>query len=254
MSQDSVQSPEKEPVEDQISGGPSQLVKESSEGADNKGGGKEQLVPEGDTNVEKLAANASEGLPAGQASSVTALITSTEELANIDMDEPQEVLSKFGNVLNSYYTVALAQSARSFTWALVAAGVGVVFFMGAIIFLLVRESVEAATVSAIGGAIVEVVAGLNFYLYGKTTEQAANHRFSLERMQRYLLANSLVESLSSSESKDESRAKLISAMSESDRATSQSQDNRDAKRQVKDNKDTPTLPSLRNQNDRQPNQ
>jgi hypothetical protein len=99
-----------------------------------------------------------------------------------------------------------------------------VFFIAAITFLLVRDSVEAATVSAIGGAIVELVAGLNFYLYGKATEQAASHRFSLEKMQRYLLANSIIESLSTAETKDDSRAKLVSAMAEEDRTTSRGRD------------------------------
>jgi hypothetical protein len=176
------------------------------------------------TNVTEIASNASSGLPTAQGDSIKALFASTDELARIDLDEPQEVLSASGNILNSYYTVALAQSARSFVWALVAAGAGVVFFIAAITFLLVRDSVEAATVSAIGGAIVELVAGLNFYLYGKANEQAASHRFSLEKMQRYLLANSIIESLSTAETKDDSRAKLVSAMAEEDRTTSRGRD------------------------------
>jgi hypothetical protein len=142
------------------------------------------------------------------------------------MNDPQAVLSAFGNILNSYYTVALAQSARSFLWAIIAAGVGVALFVGAIVFLLYEQSVEVSVVSAIGGAIVELVAGLNFYLYGKAIDQAASHRSSLEKMQRYLLANSIVESLTTDDEKDESRSKLISVMAEEDPDSSRKRKNR----------------------------
>jgi phosphoribosylformylglycinamidine (FGAM) synthase PurS component len=164
-----------------------------------------------------MAKDASSGLPAAQGASVKALFASTNQLASVALDDPQEVLSASSNILNSYYTVALAQSARSFVWALVGAGVGLLFFMAAVTFLLMKGSAEAAIVSAIGGAIVEVVSGLLFYLYGKTTDQAASHRSSLEKMQRYLLANSIIESLTTDEEKDESRTKLVSSMTDGNR-------------------------------------
>ena len=182
-------------------------------------------APAGDTkiDVETLAKDASAGLPSAQGSSVEAMITSTGQLANVDLKKPEEVLAASGNILNSYYTVALAQSARSFVWAVAASIVGLLLFVFAIYFVLTQGSADAAIVTAIAGAIVQVVAGLQFYLYGKTTEQAANHRFSLEKMQRFLLANSLIESLSEPTTKDESRSKLISEMSEED----EDQDNDD---------------------------
>jgi hypothetical protein len=191
--------------------------------ASNKTG---DLAADTTTNVQALAKDASAGLPNAQGSSVEALFASTDQLAQVDMNEPQEVLSASGNILNSYYTVALAQSARSFFWAVVASIVGLVLFGLAVYFVLSQDSPDAAIVTAIAGAIVQLVAGLQFYLYGKATEQAASHRFSLEKMQRYLLANSLIESLSEPKTKDESRTKLISAMSDEGRATSRSQDKR----------------------------
>jgi hypothetical protein len=196
----------------------------SSESSANKEAGTVQQVPEDSTDVKQMAADASNGLPGAQASSVEALFASTGQLAGVDKDEPQEVLAATGNILNSHYSVALAQSARSFLWALIAAIAGVGFFLAAVVFILVTGSAEIATVSVIGGAIVELIAGLNFYLYSKTTEQAAGHRFSLEQIQRYLLANSMVDSLTTDEAKNESRAKLISTMSQGDSATSRSRD------------------------------
>jgi uncharacterized membrane protein len=212
---------------------------------------------EGSTSVKEIAADASSGLPTAQKTSVEALFASTGELAGVDKDEPQEVLAATGNILNSHYSLAVVQSDRSFWWALVAAIAGTVFFLAAVLFLLLTGSEELATVSVIGGAIVELIAGLNFYLYGKTTEQAASHRSSLEKMQRYLLANSIVESLGSQETKDESRARLISAMSEEDRATSRSEDNGKTRSRNKDkapSQEGRRSPSAQNQNLRSPPQ
>jgi hypothetical protein len=227
------------PVEDPPSKGseasPGEVPKNKTDSADSSKAGDSAVTKTGGlaadttTNVEALATNASKGLPTAQGSSVEALFASTDQLAQVDMNEPQEVLSASGNILNSYYTVALAQSARSFFWAVVASIVGLVLFVFAVYFALTQGSLDAAVVTTIAGAIVQLVAGLQFYLYRKASEQAADHRFSLEKMQRYLLANSLIESLSEPKTKDESRTKLISAMSDEGRATSRSQDNRQDK-------------------------
>ena len=53
----------------------------------------------------------------------------------------------------------------------------------------------APLVSALAGGIVEVVAGLNFWLYGRTAVQLNAFHQRLERMQRFLVANSVSASL-----------------------------------------------------------
>jgi hypothetical protein len=55
---------------------------------------------------------------------------------------------------------------------------------------------------------VEVIAGINLYLYNKTTAQLAEFHQRLERTQRFLLANSIAESLEN-EQKQETRASLV---------------------------------------------
>jgi O-acetylhomoserine/O-acetylserine sulfhydrylase-like pyridoxal-dependent enzyme len=80
--------------------------------------------------------------------------------------------------------------------------------MGALVFLLAAQASLIATISVIGGAMVEVIAGINFVLYGKTTTQLANFHERLDRTQRFLLANSICESLNG-EIKEKARAALV---------------------------------------------
>jgi hypothetical protein len=77
-----------------------------------------------------------------------------------------------------------------------------VFFLSAVGVLLAEpflfqgQSVhDIAVVSVISGAIVEVVSGVNFYLYNKTTHQLAGFQNRLDQTQRFLLANSICGSL-----------------------------------------------------------
>lgn len=84
---------------------------------------------------------------------------------------------------------------------------GLLFFLGAVGFVLAGNAAEASTISLISGAIVEVIAGVNFYLYGKTIGQLSTFHSRLEVTQRFMLANSLCESLE--EAKDRTRAELV---------------------------------------------
>jgi hypothetical protein len=59
--------------------------------------------------------------------------------------------------------IALVQSRRIFFWALVGSGVGLIFFVGAFVHTFPTE------IAFLSGAIVEIVAGIIFVLYGKAT-------------------------------------------------------------------------------------
>jgi hypothetical protein len=87
----------------------------------------------------------------------------------------------------------------------------VAFFAGAVVFALL-STVTAASVPLIAGAIVEVISGVMFYLYGKTSSQLSAFHTSLEVLQRYLLANSICENLDG-EARNTARAALIQEIS-----------------------------------------
>ena len=111
-------------------------------------------------------------------------------------------------LLSRFYDLSLSQAQRSFRWALVAGMVGLLFFVAAIVFALF-DIERISTVTLIGGGMVEFISGVNFYLYGKTIGQLTLFQGRLEITQRFLLANSLCESLEDSVLRDQTRAQLI---------------------------------------------
>jgi hypothetical protein len=144
-----------------------------------------------------------------QASGVTSSVTNVvTQLAKADPSDVQQIAASEIRLLISYYDAVLAQARVSFRWALVAAGIGLGFFMGALVFLLTVQASLLATISVIGGSVVEVIAGINFVLYGRTTAQLADFHQRLDRTQRFLLANSICEALNG-EIKDKTRAALV---------------------------------------------
>jgi hypothetical protein len=124
----------------------------------------------------------------------------------------QEIAASQLELLAGYHQIALAQSRRSFFWALVGSGVGLIFFVAAVAFALATGIALAAVIPLLSGAIVEVVASIVFVLYGMTTTQLSNFHSRLEVLQRYLLANSLCESLDGEE-RNKARAALIQEIS-----------------------------------------
>jgi hypothetical protein len=108
---------------------------------------------------------------------------------------------------DQYYESVLHQAQRSFHWALFAAIIGLLFFLAAVAFLLLRQPQNISFVSLISGALVEAISALNFYLYGRASQQLINFHQPLERTQRFILANNICDMLH--DSKEEIRAKLI---------------------------------------------
>jgi uncharacterized membrane protein YgdD (TMEM256/DUF423 family) len=174
-------------------------------------------MAEGDSSsVQSKITQAAADLPKTQQAQVEGLVAQTAKLADVPSNETQQIFEVTTQMLNLHYTNGLTQARMAFRWALIAAIAGVVIFLGAIVFLVFKESTQIASIGAIGGAIVEAIAGLNFYLYGKTSEQLAGHRLSLDETQRILLANSIIPDMEQ-ENRDKERAKLISALTEEDR-------------------------------------
>ncbi len=125
-----------------------------------------------------------------------------------ESEDVQEIAISQINLLASFYTLTLEQSKRSFIVALIAAVIGLAFFLAAVSFILVNDRMSAAIISLISGGLVQVIAAIIFYLYDKTSVQLADFRARLDTTQRYLLANSVIEDLSE-ELKDQARFQLV---------------------------------------------
>jgi hypothetical protein len=131
-----------------------------------------------------------------------------QRLSQAEPGDIQKIAASQIELLNSFYTSVLGQANRSFIWALVAAIIGLVFFLLAITFLLVTNSPNLALVSTIGGVLIEVISGINFALYGRTTAQLANFHQRLDQTQHFLLANSICEALQG-EVQQKTRSELV---------------------------------------------
>lgn len=118
-----------------------------------------------------------------------------KDVSKADPSNIQEVAAAQFALSNLYYENVLAQAKRSFNAAVVASIAGLVFFLAAIAFAVSANRLTTSIISVIGGGIVEVVGGLNFWLYARTTIQLNSFHLRLERMQRFLLANSVTSGL-----------------------------------------------------------
>lgn len=121
--------------------------------------------------------------------------TAIDLVAAADPSDIQRVGAAQLSLSTSYYHSVLQQARRSFVAAISAAVAGFAFFIAAVTIILVKGTLSAGTVSAVAGGVVEVLSGLNFWLYSRTALQLDRFHLRLERMQRYLLANSLSTSL-----------------------------------------------------------
>ena len=131
-----------------------------------------------------------------------------ERVVQADPKNIQEVAITQLELSNSYYRNALQQSQHSFRSALIWASIGTLFIFAAIVFLIIQKPANLSYVSLIGGAVVEAIASLNFYLYGQTSKQLTSFQVPLDRIGRFLLANSVCENLKE-EIKQSTRAELV---------------------------------------------
>jgi hypothetical protein len=131
-----------------------------------------------------------------------------EQIAKAKPENIQEVAASQLAIITSFNESVLRQAQQSFNLALAAAAIGLIFFIAAVGFLLVSGTQAIATVSIISGALVEVISAVNFYLYGKASSQFSIFHNRLDRIQYFLLANSICESLVDN-LKQETRAEIV---------------------------------------------
>lgn len=129
-------------------------------------------------------------------------------IAEAAPSDVQRIAATQIELLIAYYNEILSQAKKSFNWALIAAGVGLIFFIFSVVVLIAIQNVDISIISALCGLIIEFISAINFYLYNRATLQMAIYQERLDRTQRFLLANSLCEGLEG-ETKLKSRSNLI---------------------------------------------
>lgn len=117
-------------------------------------------------------------------------------------------------LLNHYRRKVLQQANQSFILALVAAVIGLIFYIAAVSFLLFQKPTSISFISLISGSLVEVIAGINFYLYGHTSRQLASFHMFLDRSCRFEASIGACEKITDKELRDQTHSKLILAYME----------------------------------------
>src|SRR5260370_6887169 len=136
-----------------------------------------------------------------------------EDVAKANPANIQQVAASQLAIVNSYYESVLMQAQQSFAWALRAAGVGLLFFIAAVSFLLFKQTENVSVISLISGALIEIISAINFYLYSRASSQLPSFHTYLDTTQRFILANSVCENLSG-EIKQATRAELVRAIAD----------------------------------------
>jgi hypothetical protein len=164
---------------------------------------------------KRIGRNKNIGLGIGAPIPATQFIninSAAQQLSIAPKDDIQAIAAAQIKILDSYYREVLTQSQRSFNYALWASIVGLLLFLSAMLYSINDKLRNSASIPLISGAIVEVLAGINFYLYGKTAMQLKEFHQRLDKTQRFLLANSMCEGLEG-DAKLSSRSELIKRVS-----------------------------------------
>jgi hypothetical protein len=134
-----------------------------------------------------------------------------ERLNDVDTANFQQIAASQLQLMFATLSPLMAQSRQSFFLALFGSVLSLMLFAFVVIFSLVHG---VSIIPMIASAAVNVASGIVFVLYGKTSNQMSEFNSRVHELQRYLLANSIAETLSDAE-RDKARLSLIAEISRS---------------------------------------
>jgi hypothetical protein len=136
-----------------------------------------------------------------------------DRIAHVKPEETQTLFGYLHQMATLYYEGALTQAMKSFKAAQIAAWVGTVLFFAVVLWILVwPEGSSLRWLSVLPPAMIQVISGLNFYMYRKATQQFELFHVCLERMGRFLMANSVCANIEESAKRDQARMELVATM------------------------------------------
>lgn len=134
-----------------------------------------------------------------------------KSLVEANPADVQRIAATQIELLSRYYEEVLKQSKASFSSAIIAAILGLFFFITATVFSFIVDDFNVSIVGVISGLIIEFVSAINFYLYNRSSLQMAEYQERLDRTQRFLIANSICEGMES-DVKQQARLSLVSVI------------------------------------------
>jgi hypothetical protein len=129
-------------------------------------------------------------------------------LSNAQPADIQTIAASQIQLLTSHYEMVLEQARKAFKAAKLALVAGALLFTLAALSMMAVAHQAIITISFVGGLLVALISGVNFYFYWRTIAQLKGFHYRFDRIQSYLLANSVCERLDG-EAKTASRQELI---------------------------------------------
>jgi hypothetical protein len=131
-------------------------------------------------------------------------------IAKAEPGNVQHITSLLQRMIVNYYGDVRRQAQQSFYSALGAAFLGTALFVyGEWLAMRPGDAGKSVNISLVAGALVQVISGINFYLYAKASRQFGAFHICLERTNRFLLAHNFCENLKAEAKKDQLRAELV---------------------------------------------
>jgi hypothetical protein len=133
-----------------------------------------------------------------QTRSVSALQEQCDKIAQLPVDSVQETASVLQGMIVSYYKDVRWQAMLAFSAAILLEFVAVVFFWKSA-SMVMDKNIGPASFSAISGILIQIMTGIVLHVYSRSARQFGGFHICLERTNRFLLANAMVEHLPENE-------------------------------------------------------
>jgi hypothetical protein len=142
---------------------------------------------------------------------VERLKTTCAQIAKADHGDTRAIYAHLNEMILDYYSDVLSQARQSFWSAVTTGAVGAAFFFWAV-YKSMGNSTSSAALAVIGGAIVQTISGIQFFIYTRAARQFASFHICLERMNRLLLADTICEKVKNETARETARLQLIQSI------------------------------------------
>ena len=149
--------------------------------------------------------------PSSDDGGVESLLRHCDDIARTSPDNIQEIASLIQKMIIDYYKDVRRQATFAFGAAFVLELIAVGFFLYAANKAINASGIQTAALSAISGLLIQIMTAIVFYLYAQAARQFGGFHICLERTNRFLLANSMVEHLPEAE-RASKRAEVITTV------------------------------------------
>lgn len=126
----------------------------------------------------------------------------TDEIVKNIQEQPDYDIFKllYKNVRESteYYIISKRQANKSFTLAIISCVFGVIIYICGFLIVAILNK-DIAIFTTIAGTVVELVAGLSFWMYSKSLKQLNEYHKRLSSTEKYLTAIQMADKLDSQE-------------------------------------------------------